>query len=87
MLFLWVMIRLLPQGIVCFVLCFANCQCLQTFYSEIILKSLKNIPSLKAEIFSPEPEVLVAKLINAEAVSIGDKAFASDDEAAAKSNK
>jgi hypothetical protein len=48
---------------------------------------LKNNPSSKAEFFSPEPEASVARLIDDEAVSIGDKAFASADEAAAKSNK
>jgi hypothetical protein len=55
------------------------------FYSEIILKSLKNNPSLQAGLFSPEPEASVAGLVDDEVVSVRDEVSA--DEAAEKSDK
>ena len=55
------------------------------FYSEIILKSLKNNPSSQAGLFSPEPQASVAGLVDDEVVSVMDEA--SVDEAAAESDK
>ena len=69
---------LLLQGIVCLFLCFF--ESLQT--SEIVLK---NNPSLQAQLFLPEPEASVARLLDDEVISVGDEASA--DEAAAKSDK
>ena len=55
------------------------------FYSEFVLKSSKNNPSSEADIFSPEAEVSVAKLVDDEVISVEDKASA--DEAGANSDK
>jgi hypothetical protein len=56
------------------------------FYSEIIPESLKNNPSSRQpQLFSPEPEALVAGLVDDEVVSVGEEASAG--EAAAKSDK
>ena len=52
------------------------------FYSEIVLK---NNSSSQAQLFLPEPEASVARLLDYEAISVGDEASA--DEAAAKSDK
>ena len=73
---------LLLQGIVSRILCFI--ECLQTFYSEIALKS-KNNPSLQAGLFLPEPQASVAGLVDDEVVSV--RGGASADEAAAKSKR
>ena len=74
---------LLPQGIVSLILCFINAY--KPFYSEIMLNSLKNNPSLQTRLFLPQPEAWVARLIDDEAVSVGDNASA--DDTAAKSDK
>ena len=71
---------LLLQGIVSRILCFI--ECLQTFYSEIALKS-KNNPSSQAGLFLPEPEASVARLVDDEVISVRDEA--STDEAVPKS--
>jgi hypothetical protein len=57
----------------------------KSFYSQIILRSLKNNPPLQAGLFSPEPEASVAGLVDHEVISVGDEASA--NEAAAKSDK
>ena len=74
---------LLPQGIVSLILYSLNAY--KPFYSEIMLNSLKNNPSLQTRLFLPEPEASVARLIDDEAISVGDNASA--DNAAAKSDK
>ena len=56
-----------------------------SFYSEIILDSLKNNPFLQAGSFSPEPKASTTELVDDKAISVRDEASA--DEAAAKSDK
>ena len=56
-----------------------------SFYSEIILDSLKNNPSLQAGSFLPEPKASTTELVDDKAISVRDEASA--DEAAAKSDK
>jgi hypothetical protein len=55
------------------------------FYSEIVLESFKNNLSSQAGLFSPEPKVSVAGLVDDEAISVRDESSA--DEAAAKSDE
>ena len=64
----------------CLILCFV--ECLQTFYSEIALRS-KNNPSLQAGFLSLEPEASVAGLVDDEIISIKDKIVLVKDEMSA----